>query len=847
MFKLSLRNIWSRKGRLLLTAAAVIAGSAFLSGVFVFTDTIKGSFNEMFASAYADTDAFVRSANVIEGQFGEEQRDRLPLAVLDEVRAVPGVTEAHADVMGQATVTTTDGTVIGQDGPPKFAGVWIDSPASPWDLVAGGRAPSAADEVVLDNSSAKTGRLEVGDVVTITSIGQPRQFTITGFAKFAGNDTSGGATWSLYTLDTAQEFIVGDPSKVDNIVVVGDGTSTQQELADRIAASLADPEVEVLTGEQITEENQSAVEQSLSFITIFLSIFALISMFVGSFIIYNVFSISAAQRTRENALLRAVGASRGQVTRSMFIEAFVVGLGGSLLGCLGGVGLASGILFLLNQAGFGPGESTLVINPTGFIVTVVVGVIVTIVCAIAPAIRSGRVPPLAALRDVSVDHADHSRIRKVMGALTLVATVAFVWLGLAGNTMALGLGAIALFVSLIVLGPFLATPVARAATPGLTAVSGAAGTMAGRNASRNPKRTALTAGALAVGLALLIGVATLGASAKATTRDVVGQSFNGDYVVTAKQSNGGNTVPATLADDLKAAEVGDVLGLAASGIQFLGDDGEFSAKQVLAINPADAEAVLEIPFVDGTFSSLTPEGILVAGDKATRDGVVVGDTFETKSLDGTERTLTVQGIFDSDIFGNFIVDRSLFDDSPVPLFDLGVFIATPGGVTEENTAAIQAVVDGYPSLQVQSRDEYIDSQSAQIDGFLNFIYALLGMSIFIAIIGIVITLMLAVYERRRELGLLRAVGMTRSQVATSVLWESMVTAVVGAIAGTALGVSLGWIIVKALEDEGLSVFSLPISTIAVAILLSLLFAAVAAIYPSWRATKADVLEAIATT
>ena len=434
MFKLSLRNIWSRKGRLLLTAIAVIAGSAFLSGVFVFTDTIKGNFNEMFASAYADTDAFVRSSNVIEGQFGEEQRDRIPVSLTEQVAAVPGVVEAHADVMGQATVTTADGTVIGQDGPPKFAGVWIDSAASPWELVDGGRAPSAADEVVLDNSSAKTGRLEVGDVVTITSAGQPRDFTITGFAKFAGNDTSGGATWSLYTLETAQEFIVGDTSKVDSVIVVGDGSLTQQELADRISTELNDPEVEVLTGEQITEENQSAVEQTLSFITIFLSIFALISMFVGSFIIYNVFSISAAQRTRENALLRAVGASRSQVTRSMFIEAVVVGLGGSLLGCLGGVGLASGILFLLNKVGFGPGQSTLVINPMGFVITVVVGVLVTIVCAIAPAIRSGRVPPLAALRDVSVDHADHSRIRKVMGALSLVATVVFVWLGLAGNT-----------------------------------------------------------------------------------------------------------------------------------------------------------------------------------------------------------------------------------------------------------------------------------------------------------------------------------------------------------------------------------------------------------------------------
>ena len=845
MFKLSLRNIWSRKGRLLLTAIAVIAGTAFLSGVFVFTDTIKGSFDQMFASAYAKTDAVVRSNNVIEGDFGQESRDRISLTLVDEVAKVPGVTEAHGSVTGTATVTTKDGTVIGQDGPPKFASTWIDSEGSPWTIVEG-KPPAADDEVVIDKSSAKQGKLKVGDTVTITSLGQPRQFTVVGVATFAGKDTSGGATWSLFTLPTSQDFVIGDTSLIDNIVVRGDGSLSQEELATRIQDSLADPEVEVLTGKEIIAENQSSVEKTLSFITIFLSIFALISLFVGSFIIYNVFSISAAQRTRENALLRAVGASRSQVTRSMFIEAVVVGLGGSLLGCLGGLGLATGILALLNAAGAGPGQTSLVIHPTGFIITIIVGVVVTIVCAIAPAIRSGRVPPLAALRDVAIDHADVSRTRKVMGTGSVLLAVLFVWLGLRGNTMALGGAAIMLYLALITLGPFLATPVARLATPPLAAAFGASGTMAGRNAARNPKRTALTAGALAVGLSLLVGVATLGASAKATARDAIGESFNGDYVVSAKQSNNGPSIPATVADDLKAANVGNVLGLSATALQ-LSEDGEFKAKQVLALNPADAAKVVDIPFVEGDFTSLTPEGILVSKDKADRDNLLVGDVYDAQLLDGTPLRLTIQGIYDSNLFGNFIVDRTVFDGSPVPIFDLAVFIKTADGVTEANTKAIQAVVDTYPSVKLQSREEYIDAQSGQIDGFLNFIYALLGMSIFIAIIGIVITLMLAVYERRRELGLLRAVGTTRWQVSTAVLWESMITAVVGVIAGTALGVSLGWIIVKALEDQGLTVFSLPVLTIAIAVGGSLVFAALAAAYPARRASKADILEAIATT
>ena len=844
MFTLSLRNIWSRKGRLLLTAIAVIAGTAFLSGVFVFTDTIKGSFNEMFASAYAKTDAFVRSSNVIEGDFGNNTRDSIDASLIDVVSSVPHVTEAWGDVNGTATVSF-NGAIVGRDGPPKFAGAWIPSVGSPWRIVEG-KAPATATDVVIDRSSSKTGKIKVGDVVSITSKGQPRNFTVSGVATFAGSDTSGGATWSLFTLPTAQDFILGDTSKLDSIIVRSDGQVTDAALASSIHTAIGDKTIQVLTGKQITDESQSAVAKSLSFITLFLSIFALIAMFVGSFIIYNVFSISAAQRQRENALLRAVGASRSQVTRSMFVEALVVGVGGSALGCLGGIGLATVILRALSAVGVGPANSSLVLHASGFVLTMIIGVVVTVLCAVAPAIRSGRVPPLAALRDVSIDHADVSRGRKITGALAVAFAVVSVVLGLQGHSLWLGVGVVAMFVALVALGPFLATPVARAASPVLTKLRGPAGTMAGRNAARNPKRTALTAGALAVGLSLLIGVATLGASAKATTRDVVGKTFQSDYIVSAKQGNGRGDIPSTVADDLKTAKVGDVLGLAASAFQ-VKEASSYKAQQVLAVNPADAKAVLNVTFLTGGFDGLQPDTLLVSKTKADRDHAAVGFSYDIKMLDGTTKQLKVAGVFDSKLFGNLIVDRTLFDGSPVPLFDISVFVHANGGVTPQNTAALQKVTDTYPTVKLQSRSQFIDEQSKSIDSFLNFIYALLGMSIFIAVIGIVITLMLAVYERRRELGLLRAVGMTRRQVRSSVLWESMITAVVGVIMGGVLGVSLGWIIVRALKDQGLSVFSLPVSTIVWAAALSLVFAAGAAVFPARRAAKADVLEAIATT
>ncbi len=844
MFKLTLKNIWSRKGRLLLTAAAVIAGTAFLSGVFVFTDTIKGSFDRIFTSAYANTDAFVRSSNVVEGQFGEETRARIDGGLLSVVQQVPGVVEVEGGVQSNAAMATADGEVVGIDGPPKYGGVFTGSEASPWRL-SEGRAPAGPTEVVIDKGSAKRSKIKVGDTVSITTTGQPRDFTVVGIAKFAGNDSSGGATWALFDLATAQEFVIGDPGKLDSISIRGDGNESEQELADRVQAAIDNPEIEVLTGKEITDDSKSQIETSLSFITLFLSIFALISLFVGSFIIYNVFSISAAQRQRENALLRAIGASQSQVTRSLFVEAIVVGIGGSIIGCVGGVGLAKAIFWILEKAGFGFSGATLEIRPQGFVLTMIAGTVVTLLCAIAPALRSGRVPPLAAMRDVSVDSADTSRRRLVLGAVVLAVAAGAIGLGLTGDAIWLGVGVVGLFIALIALGPLVAGPIARMATAPLAKLRGAPGTMAGRNASRNPKRTALTAGALGVGLALLIGVATVGSSAKASLRQAIGDGFTGDYAISSEQQN--TLLPAQLAVDINGLGVGDALGIGLTAFK-LEEDGTFNDKAVVAVDPKYAAEIFTIPFVSGSFASLTPDGILYAKDKADRDDIAVGDVVNVTLIDGSARSLTVQGIFDDNTVGNLIVDRSIFDGTGLPTNDFGVFVQRADGVNEADaTKAIEALVDTYPTAKFQTREQYIDEQSSSIDGFLNFIYALLLMSVFIAVLGIVITLMLAVYERRRELGLIRAVGMTRKQVRGSVLWESLITAIVGATMGTALGVSLGWIVVKALADQGLEVFELPVTSVIAFIVLAIVFAALAAFLPARRAANADVLSAIATT
>ncbi len=849
MLRIALKGVLARKGRLLLTAVAIIAGCAFLSGVFVFSDTIRATFDRLFANAYASTDAYVRSSNVIEGDFGAESRDRLDVAVIDEVRALPGVSEAYGDVQGFARITTADGQVIGQVGPPKFGGVFIDSSISPWQLVEGA-APADGGQAVIDRRSAKEGDIAVGDTVSITGALGVRDFVVSGIATFAGADTAGGSTWALFDLATATEFVVGQAGRVDAIVVAGDGSLDEVALADSIEQAFDGRELEVLTGTEITEENQDAVERGLSFFTIFLTIFAAISLFVGSFIIYNVFSISAAQRQRENALLRAVGASRAQVTRMLFVEALVVGVLGGVLGFAGGVLLAVGIMRLLRAAGLGPSDTQLVVNPSAFVITLIVGVVVTLVCAIVPALRAGRVPPLAAMRDVSVDRSAVSRARLVTGIVFLVLAALGVTLGLTGDEVWLGLGVVSMFIALVVLGPLVAAPIARGLVRPLRAVRGVTGEIAARNAATSPKRTALTAGALAIGLALLVGVSTLGSSVKSSSRAAIGETFTGDYAVSSDDAEGSGFggLPVALADDLLTLpEVRNALGL---GINLLNvvEDGAPAAKTVLVVDPEQAAAIIDLPFTAGGWDALDADSILVSADKAQRDGLQVGSTLEVTFQDRSERTITVAGTFDSDTLGNLVVSREMFAGQDTPQFLAQVLVvADPEVDPVVAEAAIRSVTDRYPTSKLETREQFIDAQTAQVDGFLNFIYALLLMSVFIAVLGIVITLLLAVYERRRELGLVRAIGMTRPQVRSSIRWEAFVTAVLGVLMGVVLGLAMGWTVVRALSDQGLDVFSVSVVSVAIFAVLAIVFAIAAAWVPASKAAKADILQAIATT
>jgi len=462
-------------------------------------------------------------------------------------------------------------------------------------------------------------------------------------------------------------------------------------------------------------------------------------------------------------------------------------------------------------------------------------------------VRAGRVPPLAALRDVSIDRTSHSRRRLLVGVVAIVISIIGVIVGLAGSTIWLVPGVAGLFVAMVAFGPAMVRPLSGAMVRPLRAVRGVTGEIAARNAARSPERTALTSAALAICLALLIGVSTLGTSLVSSFKHTVAEQFRGDIAISAGGNGPTGGLPTSvLGDVLKLPQVDHAIAI--GGGLLRSDDGANKPLTVLSINADQAESMMKIDFLGGGWSAVKGTDVAVSKDKAKELKVALGDTITASYLDGTKLTLKVAGIFDSSFLGGIVVDRGLLEKSTAPHFDFQILATGKGGISNADLkTAVKTVTDSVPIAKTQTRAEFIDSQVQQVSGILNFIYALLGMSVFIAVLGIVLTLMLSVYERRRELGLVRAIGMTRRQVRSSVRWESIVTAVIGATMGVVLGVSLGWIVVKALADQGLNTFAVSITSVVLFTIMAMLFAVAAAWFPSRRAAKADILQAIATT
>jgi putative ABC transport system permease protein len=654
----------------------------------------------------------------------------------------------------------------------------------------------------------------------------------------------GGATFALFDVPTAAEFL-GKPGFVDAILVVGDGSRSDEALAKDIDA-IFDPsqKVETLTGAEVTKETQDDIGEALSFFSIFLTFFSYIALGVGSFVIYNVFSISAAQRQKENALLRALGANRSQITRSMLIESIAVGLVGSLLGFVGGLGISKLLSVALPALGIDLPSGGLVVTASILINTVVVGLIVTVLSAVLPARRAGKVPPLAAMRATAIETAGPGRVRLfwalgfiVLGVVTIGAVI-----GGASNNL-LGLGVLLVFIGTIVIGPTIARPVALFLGRPAETFRGVTGQMARQNAARNPKRTSRTSAPVLIGVALVTAVSALAASINGQIADIFTEQFKADYAVNSNAQGFGG-LSADLATTLSNIDgVDDASGI---GTVLTKIDGK--GRSITVITPSTIGGNYDIGLVNADYSVLDKDGILISESLAERENLKVGSIIPVTFGDGVTRDLTVRALYvHNDLARDRVISRETFAGTTVSSFDFSVYVTLEKGADSEKVRAeLQKAVDDYGQGKLLSRDEYIDEQAGQVNQLLGLIYGLLALSVIIAIVGIIITLLLSVFERQREIGLLRAVGMTRSQVRTTVRWESVITSLLGAVLGILLGIGLGWVIVFALRDQGLTSFQIPVGTTIFIMVMSFVVGVLAAVYPAWRATKVDMLDALNT-
>lgn len=849
MLKVTLRGLMAHKVRLIATAVSVLLGVAFMSGTQVLTSSVSASFDKVFADVYASIDVVVRSSNEVDTPFGPE-RTRISEAVLPTVSGVAGVEAAEGQVVGQIRVLDKDNQpLVAAQGPPNFGLNWLTSPALNGWTIVDGAPPVAANDIVLDVRSAKDGKYAVGDAVNVSVTNGVQPFKVAGIAKFGKLETWGGAQAALFSTTTIQT-LVGEPGMYDWISVAGQNDESQTQLSDEISKVIP-AGTEAITGEEFTEESQSAFQKIIGIFSTFLLVFALIALFVGSFIIYNTFSIIVAQRTRELALLRAVGASRGQVLRSIVLEAFFVGLTASIVGVGCGILLAIGLNTLMQSIGFSGPDTPIVIPPVAVFVSLLVGTIITLVSALFPARRAATVPPIAAMRDVAVDRTGASKLRVAFGLILLALGAFMLWFGLNGKSdsglQIIGGGAFFVFIALAVVGPVIATPFASVLGWPLQKASRITGRLARENAMRNPRRTSTTASALMIGIGLVGFIAVTAESVKASTVDAINQSVTGQYVVTT-ESFGPTALPQSMSSDLDQVPGVRV----AAGISATFANINDSGKIILAVDPDAISQVIDFTDVDGSFDSLGV-GEIAASEKLAEDKQLkIGDPVQLVFLQGGATTLKLTSIYTTEfpIQGpGWIISTDQFNTLVPPSQQTysAIYIKlddTSAAGVNAVLPGLKAVTDTVPGAKLQNLDEYKKAQTDQVNQFLQIVYVLLALALIIAIVGVVNTLLLSVYERTRELGLLRAVGMSRRQVRSTIRLESVIISLMGTLIGLVIGIVFGWALVTALADEGITSFAIPWSQLFIIVIIAIFAGVGAALYPARRAARLDVLRAI---
>jgi putative ABC transport system permease protein len=845
MGKLTLQGLWSRKRRLAGTFLAVFIGVAFLSGTLALGDTLRTNFNTLFSDVTRGTDAVVRSTTNLRADRALPERAPVAAALVAGVRDAAGVADAEPYVQGYGAIIAKDGTAIGGNGPPRLAASWLADPAlNPYRL-AEGRAPQTAGEVVINRGAAKKGGFHIGDTV-IVQTPEPVPLKLVGIATFGSADGFGSATYAAFTLETAEQRLL-PPGRVSSILVKAAPGVSQSEVVQRIRPALPAGD-EVVTGAQLTKENTSAVNQVfLNLLRTFLVVFAAIALLVATFSIYNTFSIIAAQRTREAALLRAVGATRRQVLASVVVEALVVGVAASLAGLFGGVAVAGLLKAMFDAFGFALPTGGLVFKTSTVVISLAVGLTVTVLAGVGPAVKASRVRPLAALRDVAAEDTAVT-VARVVGGLVVTSTgVAVVLASVLGGGSGMlgraGLGALLTITGFVILGPVVAARASGVLAAPVARLRGVTGALARRNAMRNPRRTSGTAAALMVGVAVATLFTVFAGSLKASLNQSINTSFGGDLVVGGARF-GGAAISTKLADAVdRLPEVRNAVGLGEGAALVQG-----SATQVTVADPVRLADLVDLGSTQGSVGRLGAGQVAVSRTKADAKGWRLGQRLAVTFPDGANGQLSIGAVYKQrDIVRDVVVPRAGWAAHATQDVDRTVLIGLKNGVgLEAGRAAVQRVTSTYGGPAVEDRKEYMASVSTGVNTMLGLVYVLLALAIVIALMGIANTLSLSIHERTRELGLLRAVGQTRGQLRSMVRWESVVLSSFGAAGGLAIGLFLGWALVRAAASSAtIGTFAVPAGQLVVVVVLGALSGVVAGYRPARRAAKLNILAAIA--
>jgi putative ABC transport system permease protein len=834
----------AHKLRLALTALAIVLGVTFISGTFVLTDTLHNTFTTLFGHIYQNVDFEVRGKAAFSSNNGGAGSGRKPIpqSIATSVRHVHGVAYAEGTVNGFAQFVAPDGKAISNGGAPTLGFSYDpNSQLAPLRL-SQGTAPTTSHDVVMDAGTAQKYHFKVGNHVRVLLLGPPQTFTVSGIVTFGTANNLAGATIAAFKLPVAQRLF-GEVGRYDAIDILTSPGADKSTVQHAIAATLPKG-VEVVTGQTVATEQSNDINQSLSFFSTALLVFAFISLFVGGFTIFNTFSITVGQRTRELALLRIVGASRRQVFRSVLAEAVIVGTVASLVGLGLGVLAAVGLEALLKGFGITLPSGSLVFEGRTIVVALLVGVGVTVVSAVGPARRAVRIPPVAALADYRAEEEESSRRRIVVGSVVALLGIASLAFGLTEPAIELvGLGAFAIFIGIGMLAPVVARPMASVIGRPLARLFGIAGKLGRENSMRSPRRTAQTASALMVGLALVATIAVFGASLSKSATSSVDNAVSANYIITSSAQGGAGGFSNSV-----SSAAAKVPGVTAVSTVY---QGAFEIRRALsnltAVSTSHLPSTIILRMDSGHGApSLAAGQLLIDTNTANSKHLSVGSVVPVTFSQTGSTTLRIGGIFKPNaLLGSYVVGDRYFlahFDNPLPV---AVLLQTENG-SSASAKAVDRGLSAYPNLKIQSRAAFEKTQQQQISQLLGLVYALLALAVLIALIGIVNTLMLSVFERTHEIGLLRAVGMKRRQLRAMIRSESVILAIFGAIIGIIVGTALGAAFAAALKQQGITDIVIPVASLVVFLILSALLGLGAASWPARRAAKLDVLTAIAT-